>query len=143
MNDTKIEWCDTTLNPVMGCKNNCPYCYARKLNYRFNFIKEWSSPRFFPKRLRQLECKKPKRIFMNSMSDIEYWEPAWVEKVSESIVANPKLIAATELSKTPLFLFIKDSLVNLVGKKNMKRELPINSIKRFDSLDENSGEEKD
>jgi len=35
MNDTKIEWCDDTWNPVTGCYHNCPYCYARGIVERF------------------------------------------------------------------------------------------------------------
>lgn len=35
MNKTKIEWCDTTWNPVTGCYHTCPYCYARKIATRF------------------------------------------------------------------------------------------------------------
>lgn len=30
MNKTKIEWCDSTWNPVTGCLHNCNYCYARR-----------------------------------------------------------------------------------------------------------------
>lgn len=36
MNKTKIEWCDSTWNPVTGCLHNCPYCYARKIAHRFS-----------------------------------------------------------------------------------------------------------
>lgn len=35
MNKTKIEWCDSTWNPVTGCKHDCPYCYARGIARRF------------------------------------------------------------------------------------------------------------
>lgn len=35
MKDTKIEWCDSTWNPVTGCLHNCEYCYARKQANRF------------------------------------------------------------------------------------------------------------
>lgn len=35
MNNTKIEWCDSTWNPVTGCLHGCEYCYARKLARRF------------------------------------------------------------------------------------------------------------
>lgn len=35
MNKTKIEWCDSTWNPVTGCLHNCEYCYARKIAERF------------------------------------------------------------------------------------------------------------
>ena len=29
---TKIDWCDSTINPVRGCSRGCEYCYARKMN---------------------------------------------------------------------------------------------------------------
>ncbi len=35
MNKTKIEWCDSTWNPVTGCQNDCEYCYARRMTCRF------------------------------------------------------------------------------------------------------------
>lgn len=35
MNNTKIEWCDSTWNPVTGCLHDCEYCYARKIAKRF------------------------------------------------------------------------------------------------------------
>ena len=35
MNKTKIEWCDSTWNPVTGCLHNCEYCYARGIANRF------------------------------------------------------------------------------------------------------------
>ncbi len=35
MNKTKIEWCDSTWNPVTGCYHNCEYCYARGIANRF------------------------------------------------------------------------------------------------------------
>ncbi len=35
MNRTKIDWCDYVWNPVWGCRNDCPYCYARKIARRF------------------------------------------------------------------------------------------------------------
>lgn len=35
MNKTKIEWADSTWNPVSGCYHDCPYCYARKTAARF------------------------------------------------------------------------------------------------------------
>lgn len=32
---TKIEWCNSTFNPVTGCYHSCPYCYARSIATRF------------------------------------------------------------------------------------------------------------
>ena len=33
---TKIDWCDSTWNPVTGCLHGCPYCYARRIAERFS-----------------------------------------------------------------------------------------------------------
>lgn len=35
MNKTKIDWCDSTWNPVTGCLHGCEYCYARAIAERF------------------------------------------------------------------------------------------------------------
>ena len=35
MKKTKIEWCDSTWNPVTGCYHGCEYCYARRIACRF------------------------------------------------------------------------------------------------------------
>ncbi len=48
---TKIDWCDSTWNPVTGCLHGCEYCYARGIAKRFganisdeNKIHELESP---------------------------------------------------------------------------------------------------
>ena len=48
MNKTKIDWCDCTINPVVGCPNGCKYCYAERMNRRFGWVKNWRVPQFFP-----------------------------------------------------------------------------------------------
>lgn len=35
MNKTKIEWCDSTWNPITGCLHGCDYCYAARIAKRF------------------------------------------------------------------------------------------------------------
>lgn len=40
MNNTKIEWCNSTWNPVTGCLHDCKYCYARKIANRFGGCNE-------------------------------------------------------------------------------------------------------
>lgn len=90
MKKTKIDWCDCTVNPVMGCPNGCKYCYARKLNARFKWIEDWSKPQFFPERLKEFYSKKPRSIFIDSMSDIGTWEQEWIEQVIDAIKANPQ-----------------------------------------------------
>lgn len=39
---TKIDWCDSTWNPVTGCLHGCEYCYAQRIAERFGaHIKEY------------------------------------------------------------------------------------------------------
>ena len=32
---SKIDWCDSSWNPVTGCLHGCEYCYARRMAERF------------------------------------------------------------------------------------------------------------
>ena len=32
---TKIDWCNSTWNPVTGCLHGCEYCYARGIAHRY------------------------------------------------------------------------------------------------------------
>lgn len=90
MNKTKIDWCTHTVNPVVGCTHGCTYCYAKRMNDRFNWIEDWSKPEFFPERLKSLKSKKPKIIFMNSMSDIADWKEVWIEQIFKIVNENPQ-----------------------------------------------------
>lgn len=98
MKKTKIDWCDCTINPVVGCQNGCKYCYAEKINCRFHIVKNWKCPEFFPERLAQFYSKKPKSVFIDSMSDIGTWQQSWFNTVIEAINDNPqhKYIALTK-----------------------------------------------
>lgn len=106
MKTTKIDWCDCTVNPVIGCSNGCPYCYARKINDRFHFVEKWDEPQFFPERLEQFACKSPKTVFIDSMSDAGCWEQAWFDEVMNATQRYPqhKYIV---LTKRPYELMIR------------------------------------
>lgn len=93
MKATKIDWCDATVNPVVGCLHNCPYCYARKMNERFHWVTDFNGPQYFPERLKALYAKSPKTIFMDSMSDIAFWHLADKNAAADTlraIVKNPQ-----------------------------------------------------
>ena len=110
MNKTKIDWCDSTWNPVTGCLHGCEYCYARgianrfgfgayepnidervliepavsagkKVPYPFNF-----EPTFHKYRLNEYQNKKGRNIFVCSMADLfGKWIPdEWIEEVFEA-----------------------------------------------------------
>lgn len=36
--NTKIDWADSTWNPVTGCFHGCDYCYAQSIAYRFGAV---------------------------------------------------------------------------------------------------------
>jgi protein gp37 len=74
-----IEWTDATWNPVTGCTKvspGCKNCYAETFAERFRGVpdhpyEQGFDLRLWPNRLDlPLSWKKPKRIFVNSMSDL-------------------------------------------------------------------------
>ena len=86
---TRIEWCDATWNPVRGCSpvsEGCRHCYAMGVAARFsapgmpyaglarrvNGHPAWTGEvRLVPEALDlPLRWRKPRRIFVNSMSDL-------------------------------------------------------------------------
>jgi len=88
--DKGIGWTDATWNPVTGCKNNCSYCYARKISQRFGRSFE---PTFHPERLQEpYKLKKPAKIFVCSMGELfGPWVPReWQEAVLGVAYENPQ-----------------------------------------------------
>lgn len=80
---TEIEWTDSTWNPVTGCTKvsaGCDNCYAERFAERFRGVTGHPFERGFdlvlrPERLLQpLAWRKPRRVFVNSMSDLFHKE---------------------------------------------------------------------
>lgn len=90
MKKTKIDWCDSTINCVYGCPNGCKYCYGNVMNNRFHYCKDWKVPEWKPKHLKDFYSKKPKSIFIDSMSDIGTWKDEWLNAVLKAINDNPQ-----------------------------------------------------
>lgn len=117
MNKTKIEWCDSTWNPVTGCLHGCEYCYARRIAERFGLhanepdINERIlyempvsggrkvpypfdfQPTFHAYRLDEPQRKsKPQTIFVCSMADLfGDWVPAeWIKEVFAACKKAPQ-----------------------------------------------------
>lgn len=78
-----IEWTDATWNPVTGCTKvtrGCDNCYAERIAERFRGVQGHPFEFGFdlklrPDRLAQpLSWKRPRRVFVNSMSDLFHKE---------------------------------------------------------------------
>ena len=74
-----IEWTDATWNPVRGCTKispGCAHCYASTFSERFRGVpghpfEQGFDLRLVPEKLFEpLRWSRPKRIFVNSMSDL-------------------------------------------------------------------------
>lgn len=69
-----IEWTDATWNPTTGCtkvSQGCKHCYAERIFQRPYPGRAFTDVRRHPERLGQpLRWRKPRRIFVNSMSDL-------------------------------------------------------------------------
>src|SRR5262245_23432189 len=74
-----IEWTDATWNPVRGCTKvspGCKFCYAETFAERFRGVpghpfENGFDLRLVPEKLEQpLHWRRPRKIFVNSMSDL-------------------------------------------------------------------------
>lgn len=77
--NSHIEWTDATWNPVTGCTKispGCKHCYAERLAHRLQLMGQANYKNGFlltvqPQMLElPLRWKTPKRVFVNSMSDL-------------------------------------------------------------------------
>lgn len=117
MEKTKIDWCDSSWNPVTGCLHGCEYCYARSIANRFGchakaendvevVVYPWKDsesgkklpypfdfhPTFHRYRLNEYLNKKGRNIFVCSMADLfGDWVPdSWIEEVFEACEGAPQ-----------------------------------------------------
>lgn len=115
MNKTKIDWCDSTWNPVTGCLHGCEYCYARGMAERFGGKQKFAnifeenepvigedgkalayphsfSPTLLRYRLNDYIGKKGRNIFVCSMADLfGSWVPdSWIEEVFKDCEKAPQ-----------------------------------------------------
>ena len=77
---SSIEWTDKTWNPTVGCTKvspGCDMCYAELMHARLTamgvekYAQPFTSPRPWPEHLElPLSWRKPRMVFVNSMSDL-------------------------------------------------------------------------
>lgn len=119
MEKTKIDWCDSSWNPVTGCLHGCKYCYARRIANRFSGGGEiWTDdnlfvldkkfyadesekaepypygfiPTFHKYRLDEYANKKGRNIFVCSMADLfgEWVPDSWIEEIFNACKKAPQ-----------------------------------------------------
>ena len=126
MNKSKIEWCDYTFNPVIGCKHGCPYCYAKRMNDRFKFIPKWEDPQLIEERFNDRVPPMPKKrnriaqvispdkpvIFVGSMCDLfGRWVPnEWLFEVFDFVQSHQEA----------LFMFLTKNHVRYIDCAEMR-----------------------
>ncbi len=96
-----IEWTEATWNPLTGCNKispGCKNCYAEKLSHRLQKMGQYNYRNGFNLTLHHhalsipLKWKKPKMIFVNSMSDLFHNKVpvSFIKKVFEVMNSCPQ-----------------------------------------------------
>jgi protein gp37 len=103
-----IGWADYSWNPVIGCRRNCFYCYARRKFKRFH-KKNWplnhgkfETLALYPRRFDDKDLRKPGpfKVFVGDMTDLEYWHPEWTIEV----------LSCCELHDQHTFMFLSKDI---------------------------------
>lgn len=96
-NNTEISWAHATWNPVTGCdkvSTGCQNCYAETMTKRWtNLYPTGFEVTEWPNRLDQpTHWRKPKIIFVNSMSDLLHDEINYdfLQEIVNSMLAAPQ-----------------------------------------------------
>ena len=100
MNKTKIDWCESTWNPVTGCYHNCEYCYAAKIAKRFEGYDFYQKQA--PRSIMEIE---------NNLHRVEKDRPFYKENVN----TGKKYVAPYPFGFEPTFR--EDKLDEYVNKK--------------------------
>jgi protein gp37 len=101
MATTKIEWTESTWNPITGCTkitSGCKFCYAEVMARRLQAMGQDKYLNGFeltlhPETLKEpYTWKKPKMIFVNSMSDLFHKDiPVdYIQKIFRVMKDNPQ-----------------------------------------------------
>lgn len=127
-----IEWTNATWNPVTGCtrvSDGCDHCYALTFAERFRGVpnhpyEQGFDLKLWPQRLElPQKWKKPRRIFVNSMSDLFHKDvpDAFILDVFDSmVVANQHIYQVltkrpSRLINTGLIEKITNNIFSLTG----------------------------
>lgn len=125
---TKIEWTDTTWNPVTGCErvsSGCDHCYAARIAHRLQFRSEKYHNEFLPTwHMDELErpdhWRKPRRVFVCSMGDLFHRKipAAFIQEVFQTMARNERHIFQV-LTKRPSRAYALTHVASLAWPRNV------------------------
>jgi protein gp37 len=142
-----IEWTESTWNPVTGCtkiSDGCKNCYAARIAHR---LRAAGHPRYsagFKVRthedvlLTPLKWKKPRMIFVNSMSDLFHEDVPFefVLKVFHVMEQSPRHIFQILTKRSNILM---DMNVQLPWPRNVWMGVSVESSKYLYRIDELRG----
>ena len=128
---SKIEWTETTWNPVTGCTKitrGCDNCYAERFAERFRGTPGHPYEPGFdltlrPERVSQpLSWKRPRMIFVNSMSDLFHKDVPtdFIDKVFETMETADWHVFQVLTKRSPL---MRDYLRRRYGSRLAPRHI--------------------
>ena len=159
---SEIEWTDATWNPVTGCTKigpGCDNCYATRFAERWRGIEghpyeQGFDLRLWPSRLEQPSTwKKPRMIFVNSMSDLFHKEipHSHIDAIFDAmesanwhiyqVLTKRSSLMRDYIKKrygnkpVPLHIWLGVSVENSAYKKRINHLRQINSEARFISFE--------
>jgi len=121
MGNTKIEWTESTWNPVTGCSEisaGCKNCYARRMAMRLQAMGLSAYRNGFKTTCHSdmldlpLHWKKPQMIFVNSMSDLFHDRVSldFILKVFDVMNRTPRHVYQILTKRAERLAEISDSL---------------------------------
>ena len=141
---TKIEWCDETINPVIGCTRcspGCDNCYVVRMAHRLGGNPKtpqykglthidgsgvhWTGEvRFVPSELEKpRRWRKPRTIFISSMGDLfhDRVPVEWIDRVMQVVEDCPqhRFILLTKRAAN-----LRSTMTALVGERTGGEPLP-------------------
>ena len=122
MSDTKIEWTDTTWNPVTGCNKvspGCKNCYAERMANRLQAMGNHRYANGFAVTLHHdllylpAKWKQPRRVFVNSMSDLfhDAVPVSFIQSIFATIAMTPQHTYQVLTKRPQRALQVADDLV--------------------------------
>lgn len=116
MAQTSIEWTDMTWNPITGCDKitaGCKFCYAEVMSKRLKAMGVKKYENGFKLTLHEdelkapYEWKKPRMVFVNSMSDLFHKDVPieFIQKVFRVMKENPQHVFQVLTKRADVMLY--------------------------------------